>query len=49
MKRGLFDFLEYFEKNWLLENSCWYEGTAPGLPATNNGVQATNAVIKKFI
>lgn len=41
------NFIDYFEKEWLLGLPNWYEGAAPGLPSTNNGLEATNAVIKK--
>lgn len=39
--RGLHDrkvneFLQYFEHHWILKQSCWYEGAAPGYPSTNN-------------
>jgi hypothetical protein len=41
------EFVEYFQKEWLLKYSLWYKGAAPGYPSTNNGVEATNAVIKR--
>lgn len=41
------DFIDYFEKEWFLTLPNWYEGAAPGFPSTNNGLEATNAVIKK--
>lgn len=41
------EFMEYFKSQWLLKNSNWYEGIALGYPSTNNGLEATNAVIKK--
>ena len=41
------DFLKYSEKEWLLKYSNWYERASPGHPSTNNGVESTNAAIKK--
>jgi len=41
------DFLSYFEKEWLLKYRNWFAGAAPGHPSSNNGLEATNAVIKK--
>lgn len=47
MKFELFlDFSEYLENNWLLKNILWYEGAASGFPATNNGLETTNAVFR---
>lgn len=40
------DFIEYFEREWIVLLPNWYEGAAVGLPSSNNGVEATNAVIK---
>ena len=40
-------FLQYFEKEWYTKHPGWYEGFAPGLPSTNNGLESTNGVIKK--
>ena len=44
---GVRDFLDYFEKEWLRNFPNWYEGAAPGYPSTNNGLESTNAIIKK--
>jgi hypothetical protein len=41
------EFIEYFNSQWLVKNSSWYERIALGYPSTNNGLEATNAVIKK--
>ena len=41
------EFLKYFEKQWLNKNDSWYEGAAIGYPSTNNGIEATNSVLKK--
>lgn len=41
------NFLEYFEKEWFQKYPNWYEGAAPGHPSTNNGVESTNAAIKR--
>ena len=40
------EFADYFESQCLQKNSQWYEGAAIGLPSTNNGLEATNRVIK---
>ncbi len=41
------DFFAYFSQQWLITNRNWYEGFALDHPSTNNGLEATNAVIKK--
>ncbi len=41
------DFLQYFETQWLNINPLWYEGAFPMGPSTNNGLESTNAVIKR--
>lgn len=41
------DLLNYVEKQWLIKNECWFEGAAVGYPSTNNGLESTNAVIKR--
>jgi hypothetical protein len=41
------EFLVYFEKQWLETQRFWYEGAYLNGPSTNNGLEATNAVIKK--
>ena len=40
-------FLDYFQEQWLRKLSYWYEGASLGFPSTNNGVEGTNAVIKR--
>ena len=39
-------FFEYFEGEWIVKHPGWYEGYAPGVPSTNNGLESTNRVIK---
>jgi hypothetical protein len=39
-------FLEYFDAKWVKELPGWYGGYAPGVPVTNNALEATNNVIK---
>jgi hypothetical protein len=41
------DLIQYVETQWLEKNACWYEGAAVGYPSTNNGLESTNAVIKR--
>ena len=43
----ILNFLDYFKEQWLKENFSWYEGAAPEGPSTNNGIEGTNAVIKR--
>lgn len=38
--------VEYFEKEWLIENPNWYEGFRAKTPSTNNALESTNKVIK---
>lgn len=38
--------VEYFEKEWLNQNSSWYEGFAKLTPSTNNALEAFNRLIK---
>jgi hypothetical protein len=40
-------FIEYFHNEWLTTHSGWYEGVGNFTPSTNNGLEATNNVIKK--
>ncbi|GBN07365.1 hypothetical protein AVEN_182099-1 [Araneus ventricosus] len=40
-------FTEYFKSVWLTSNRQWYIGSRNYFPITNNGSEATNAVIKK--
>lgn len=39
-------FVTYLEKEWFISQPNWYEGAARGFPSTNNGVEATNSIIK---
>ena len=41
------DFLDYFEREWLIKYPNWFEGAAVEQPSTNNGIESTNAIIKK--
>ena len=41
------DFFKYFEEQWLSKNAEWYEGAALTFPSTNNGLEATNAWLKR--
>ena len=41
------EFINYFEEQWIRKLPHWYEGAAPGFPSTNNGVEATNAILKR--
>lgn len=41
------EFIDYFEKLWTAKYMHMYEGTAEGYLSTNNGIKATNAVIKR--
>ncbi|CAF1086868.1 unnamed protein product [Didymodactylos carnosus] len=34
-------FSDYFEKQWLNDLKFWYEGTALGVPSTNNGLESS--------
>ena len=40
------DFLRYFEMEWLISNSGWYEGMYDRTPKHNNALESTNKVIK---
>lgn len=40
------NFLSYFEKEWTTRLKGWFEGYAPGIPSTNNGIESWNNVIK---
>lgn len=40
------DFIEYFQKNWVENNSNWYEGYHNDVPSTNNALESTNRYIK---
>ena len=39
-------FIDYFTKQWVECLPNWYEGYAPGLPSTNNALEAKNRVLK---
>ena len=41
------EFILYFEDEWSIKRPNWYEGAAAGVPSSNNGIEATNSVIKK--
>ena len=41
------DFVEYFLKNWVNNNSGWYEGYCIGYPSTSNGIESSHKDIKK--
>jgi hypothetical protein len=41
------DFANYFRTEHIDKCSGWFESRAPGSPSTNNGLEATNNVIKK--
>lgn len=38
--------VEYFEKEWLLQNRNWYEGFRVKTPSTNNALESYNKCIK---
>ncbi len=41
-------FIDYFEKQWILNKSSWYLGYAQkGIPTTNNALESTNRYIKE--
>jgi len=40
-------FVKYFHDQWLTNNASWYEGAILGYPSTNNGLEATNVVLKR--
>lgn len=42
------DFINYFKKQWLSAHKNWYEGAADYTPATNNGLEGFNGVIKSL-
>lgn len=43
VSRGLVD---YFEKEWLINNMNWYEGFKANTLSHNNGIEGHNKVIK---
>lgn len=40
------EFIKYFEENYILQRSNWYEGIAMLSPSTNNALESTNGKIK---
>ena len=40
-------FLDYFNKEWVDELNGWYEGYAPGIPSTDNALEAVNLQVKQ--
>lgn len=40
-------YLEYFEAEWLRAHKGWFVSYLPDGPSTNNGLEATNAVISR--
>jgi hypothetical protein len=43
------EFENYVEDEYFNQRCKWYEGYAPGIPKTNNGLEAVNGTIKKKI
>ncbi|CAF4506684.1 unnamed protein product [Rotaria sp. Silwood2] len=41
------NFMEYFVEQWITKLPYWYEGAVFGKPATNNGCESMNAIIKQ--
>ena len=41
------EFVSYFQEQWLVKYPNWYEGAAPGYLSTNNGIEGTNAWLKR--
>jgi hypothetical protein len=39
-------FLDYFQMQWLDSYSGWFESYAPGVPSTNNSLEAINYTVK---
>lgn len=39
-------FIDYFQKEWVDKLDGWYEGYAPGMPSTNNGLKAFHLEVK---
>ena len=42
-------FLNYFKKEYIQRNYSWYEGASILSPSSNNGLEAFNGIIKKYI
>lgn len=42
------EFTKYFKKQWLGAHRNWFEGAADYTPATNNGLEGFNGVIKEL-
>lgn len=40
------ELIDYFEKQWVLKNSNWYEAFASPMASTNNALESTNRTIK---
>ena len=43
---GTQTFLDYFKHQWVERNFGWYEGYAPEIPSTNNGLESFNRYVK---
>ena len=43
---GTQTFLDYFKHQWVERNFGWYEGYAPEVPSTNNGLESFNRYVK---
>lgn len=41
------EFLSYFYNEFITNHTNWFEGAAPGIPSTNNGVESYNLHIKE--
>lgn len=41
------NFVGYFIGEYIDQRCGWYEGTAPGFPSTNNGLESINGLIKR--
>jgi hypothetical protein len=44
---GAKHFVDYFNTEYMIKYSGWYEGIAPKSPSTNNCLESTNNVLKK--
>ena len=45
--RQVREFVDYFEEQWVRKYPYWFEGAAMKHPSTNNGIESTNAVLKR--
>ena len=43
---GAKDFVDYFNSEYIVKYSGWYEGIAPNSPSSNNCLESTNNVLK---